>query len=173
MLIQYNILSESNSRLWEVTSRIHTAVRLQLQNNKSHHFKDSRPRQPPRAKSALVRWGVCCYNQLCKGVEEARGLRSQQMWTKTLSHITRRIRVKSKMGKALLLLLLLISSGGRSVFEFQVQQEDLIRFQRKLVEISGHWGRCGVVSSEHESSSINHSLHLTVVQWNLKRALLT
>lgn len=44
------------------------------------------------------------------------------------------------MGKALFLFLLLIRAGGgiNPIFEFQVQQEDLIRFQRKRVEICGH-----------------------------------
>lgn len=41
------------------------------------------------------------------------------------------------MGKVLFLFLLLISAGVSPIFEFQVQQEDLIRFQRKLVEICG------------------------------------
>lgn len=50
------------------------------------------------------------------------------------------------MGKVLFLFLLLISAGVSPIFEFQVQQEDLIRFQRKLVEICGHQDRCGVVS---------------------------
>lgn len=42
------------------------------------------------------------------------------------------------MGKVLFLFLLLISAGVSPIFEFQVQQEDLISFQRKLVEICGH-----------------------------------
>lgn len=39
--------------------------------------------------------------------------------------------------------------GINPVFEFQVQQEELIRFQRKSVEICGHQNQSGAASFDH------------------------
>lgn len=41
------------------------------------------------------------------------------------------------------------NQGKRPIFEFQVQQEALIRFQRNLVEICAHKYQSGAASFDH------------------------
>lgn len=69
---------------------------------------------------------------------------SRQPQVKTLTHIIQRVKdhwTEGRNGKGFVFIFAANQSGGggiNPIFEFQVQQEDLIRFQRKRVEICGH-----------------------------------
>lgn len=57
---------------------------------------------------------------------------------------------KRQNGKGFVFIFAANQCGGISpIFEFQVQQEELIRFQRKLVEICGHQNQSGAASFDH------------------------
>lgn len=78
----------------------------------------------------------------------------QEPQFKTLSHITHIVRdhrTKKQNGKGFVFIFAANQCRGISpIFEFQVQQEDLIRFQRQLVEICGHQNQSGAASFDHK-----------------------
>lgn len=73
---------------------------------------------------------------------------SRQPQVKTLTHIIQRVKdhwTEGRNGKGFVFIFaanqsmcVCVGGGINPIFEFQVQQEDLIRFQRKRVEICGH-----------------------------------
>lgn len=79
---------------------------------------------------------------------------SREPQVKTLTHIIHRVRdhwAKKQNGKGFVFIFAANQCRGISpIFEFQVQQEDLIRFQRKLVEICGPQNQSGAASFDHK-----------------------